>query len=347
MYRKPLFLIVIIPFTFLTVRAQDDPYSLLTEPYNERPLTLHQGQLQINGGYQLGISAGYIDPDGEKVDLRDNGTAVAGHRFLFDIRLGILEFLEFGASMNYETRGVRGQTLNIISGSNLKVVTNLNEYSGFNDLDLSLTARLPIDYKNYGFALTGLLSLPTAKHEPDEPSHYIEEVLPDGSWTNVHYVFNENNGVGVLSAGAGARAKLAFGDFALFLEGLYRHPLQEGESIYWTSFLDNEFSYEENPYAYLPRDFLYLSGMVNYQAVGWLNIFAGAQYQSETGGWFERGGVRYAYPGESILGLLTGLEIQVATHVRLFEYVHFPVSGQNVYSRFYIHTGLSYNLFTW
>lgn len=332
-------------FLFQGLQAQEDKYTLLTEPFNQRPVAMHKGQLQFNAGYRLAARTGLYDNAGEKIDLKEDGTAVAGHGYFFDLRFGILEFLEVAAEMNYLKQGIRGLTREYISNNDWLTVTELTEYKGFEDFLLSATLRLPFlpDFADLGF--TGFCSFPTAKHKPPRPGHTIEHTDPLQNWTTISYRHYEKNGSGTLFYGAGGTAKIRAGHFAAMFSGLYMTPAGETESTRWDADLTGStFTYTESTYSLKPPAELDINAAAHYQAAGWLNLFLGGEYYRTIGGWFEKYSQKYACPEMSLTALSAGFEIQVSPRLRLLEYARFPVGGRNTYSSFIIHTGLSYNL---
>ena len=63
-----LFCIVLIPFIPIncqTTSQGTDKYTLLTMPYNKRPLSLYRGQFQANAGYKFAVNGRSYDSNGD------------------------------------------------------------------------------------------------------------------------------------------------------------------------------------------------------------------------------------------------------------------------------------------
>jgi len=345
---RPGFLITIcfLPLNFgfsQSVESNRDTYSILTEPYNERPLNLHRGQLQANLGYMLAIRTRSYDAGGARISLSEDGRASVIHTFPLDIRYGILEFLEVGARINYSKQGIREQTRTYISGGDYININELNEYKGFSDLEIWGGMRLPIQYNIFDFAIRGGVSFPTANHRPDKPSHTIEP-LEDQSYS-IQYHYNHKNGNGVMQYLVSALFKLRLNRFSIIGNGIFYIPSGEGESIQWNERLENnQFVYEEVPYTYYLSRSLDFNGEIHFQALGWLDIFLGGQYFSNNGGWTEQYGDQYALPERRLVYIQPGLEIQVSPLIRLNQEIGFPVSGKNTDAPFFINISLSFNM---
>lgn len=349
LYKIIYALAIILPISGTLASAQtgeggQDKYTLLTEPFNLRPLNMHKGQWQINTGYSLGVRTKTYDSAGEKISLDTDGTASVKHSFMFNIKYGILEYLEVGAGMNFYKQGIRGKTSNYFSGLDYIVTNELSEYNGFEDLHLHASLSLPLDIDLIDFAVEGGLSLPTARHEPDKPSHTFIYYEYQSYTFNYHY--NYNNGLGVKTWDITASLKLSLNNISLIATGSYNVPFEEGESCYWDeSFETDRFEYEKIPYSYLTPEYLSVSSEIHYQAIAWLDVFAGYDYRRSNGGWFEWYGDKYAEPEVRTSYINTGVEIQVSPIIRLYEKAGFSIGGKNADGPFYILTSLSINMF--
>lgn len=341
-------LLILICLPLVQGNAQDDKYSLLTEPFVERPVSMHRGQLQVNGAYQLSVTSGYFENNSEKSDLVEDGRAAVGHRYDFNIHFGILEYLEVGAEMNYFMQGIRSESITYFDLFATRTVTEMTEWNGLEDLVLSATLSLPFEIDMFDLGITGFYSIPVAEHDPPEPEHSYMALDPDGTSNVIEYHFMEKNGIGVPRFGAGGIMKLRLPPFAIQAGGSIMLPQREGETLYWDSELaDGEFLYNSTEYPYLPQRKINGSVTVHTQPVGWLQLFTGVNYLWKTGGWFEQHNQRYAYPEFRNLSLVTGFEIMASPKLRIHEYAGFPLYGKNGYADFYIYTGLSFNLITY
>lgn len=340
----PILFLVIWGLHFQGASGQEDKFTLLTEPFNLRPVSMHRGQFQFNAGYRLAIRNAQFDADGEKIGLKEDGSAVVGHTYFFNLHFGIFEFLEFGAEMNYLKQGVRGQTREYLSGNDILTVTELTEYKGMEDLFLSLTLRLPFLPEMIDLGLTGFYSLALAEHQPDRPGHAFEVVSAASNWNAIRYRYNNRNGNGVSYFGGGGTLKIRGSMFAFQASGSMQAPAGETNSVRWISWLNGtDFEYTSSEYALRPPVNLFVDAGIHIQAAGWLDLFLGGAFDQTTNGWYEALGQKYTLPETSVITLQTGFEIQVSPSLRLLEYAVFPISGKNTYASFAIHTGLSYN----
>lgn len=340
-----LFLISI--FTMLATAQEsdrsNDKYSILTEPFNLRPINMHRGQLQISTGYKLSVRTRSFDSMGEVISLQEDGSASIQHKNIFYVKYGILEFIQVGARMNYYKQGIRGETRNYLSGINYITVNELNEYKGFEDLFIHASVSLPLIVKNFDFALTGGVSLPTARHEPAEPSH---EAINLGFASYIYnYQYNNRNGMGVSVWKGLADIKLTLNKFTIASTALLSKPAKEGQSFYWTEYYENsEFYYEQTDYSYLLQDNFSFYTSLHYQAVGWLDTFLAYDYTKSTGGWVEQYDYKFERPEMKLSYLQLGFEIQLSPLLRLNEIAGFAIGGKSSDASFYILTSLSINI---
>ena len=81
--KKPVNIVIVIALLLfpLTGLCQGDSYSLLTERYIDRPLSMHRGQLQWNSGYEFSSLNKLYDINGASLDLDEEGLASAQHLF--------------------------------------------------------------------------------------------------------------------------------------------------------------------------------------------------------------------------------------------------------------------------
>lgn len=340
-------LIIFIFISLTDCRAQEgsgpDKYTLLTEPFNIRPINVHKGQFQFNAGYRMSIRTKYYDSSGEAMGLAEDGSASIQHSYLLSLKYGVLEFFELGAEMNYHKKGIREATENFLSGMDIVTVNTLKEYNGFEDLYLYGSLGLPFDVDIVDFTLKGGISLNTAKHKPDKPDHTYD-YFGLGSYTfNYHYI--NNNGTGTPVWKAGADLQLAFNKVTLYTTALFSSPLKEVQSYYWSEFFENgDFIYTSHDYSFLPQESLNIYASLHYQALNWLDLSLALNHFKSTGGWISYNDVKYSVNDLVLDNLELGLEIQVSPLIRLYEVAGFTVGGQNADAPFYIMTSLSFNI---
>jgi hypothetical protein len=341
-------LIWLSPVNCQTSSKTRDKFTLLTMPYNQRPLSLYKGQFQANAGYKFAIMARTYDKDGNLVILKKKGTASVYHYYFLELKYGILNFLEFSAETNYLKHGIRSPSEEYISLSNDISVNTLNTVKGFGDILLLLSLRLPIEYKWFDFGIRGGMYLPTAKYEPPKPSHTITNVSAVASNTfTVNYQYNNKNGYGVPVYLLSAAAKFTLSKFSLETDFIYREPLKEGKKVRWDEALtvSKTFDYYSKPYQFLLNRTMDINAALHFQAAGWLDIGINSNYFMSNGGWTEYWGNKYKNRDEYLFTLEPGLEIQISPALTIYEVAGFPLFGKNIDAPFYLFMTISYNLF--
>ena len=322
-----------------------DKYTLLTMPYNQRPLTLYKGQLQINAGYRLAVRTKTYDENGNRISLKEDGSASIIHTCPVEIKYGIADFLEIGAGSYYLRNGIRSETSSTLSGAGMITANTLNEYRGFGDLSFAAALRLPLEYKSWDLSLRGGIILPLAEHKPSQPTHSITDYTSPNTY-NVNYQFNNNNGNGVPIYFVSTAAKVTFSKFSLEAGGCYRFPAKEGESIRWGwTLYGSTFSYYNNPYNYLTDRSLTINGSTHYQAAGWFDIFVTSYYFKSSSGWTEYFENKYANPEASLFTIEPGFELQISPSLTIYQYAGFQLAGTNSDAPFYLLTTISFNSF--
>ncbi|MCX6334962.1 MAG: hypothetical protein NT092_11770 [Bacteroidia bacterium] len=323
-----------------------DKYTLLTMPYNQRPLTLYRGHFQVNAGYKFAVRARTFDKNGDLIVLKDEGTASVFHYYFLQMKYGITNFLELSVETNYLKHGVRSLTTEYYSLTDNITVNSLTTKKGMGDLLLLGTARLPITYKWFDFALKGGMFVPTAKYEPLKPTHTVTSVTAVNTFT-VNYHYNNTNGYGVPVYILGAGAKFSFSKLSLETDFSFRSPVKEGENIRWNETLTTAktFTYSNKSYKYLLDNTVEFNASLHFQATGWFNIELNSNYSKSKGGWTENLGNKYRNPEEYLFSLEPACEIQISPALKIYELAGFPLLGKNRDAPFYIFITLSYNLF--
>jgi hypothetical protein len=326
-----------------------DKYTLLTMPYNQRPLALYRGQFQANAGYKFAIRARTYDKDGNLVILKDNGTASVYHYYYLNIRYGITNFLELSAETNYIKKGVRSPAEKYYStAADVISVNTVTETKGIGDVLLLGTLRLPITYKWFDFAARGGMFLPTSKYETPVPTHTVTNVsLTAANTYTVNFHYNNANGFGVPVYLLSAATKFSLSKFSLEADFSYMDPVKEGKNIRWDEALtvSKTFDYYSKPYQFLLNRTIEVNAALHYQATGWFNIEINTNYHRSEGGWTEYWGKKYKNPEEHLFTLEPAMEIQISPAITVYEITGLPLSGKNMDAPFYLFITLSYNLF--
>lgn len=343
-----IIILLVIPFTLITGQQEKqarDKFTLLTMAYNQRPLLLYKGQLQINTSYRFAARTKSFDADGNKISLKDYGSASMIHTYIYELKYGVTDFLEFGVDSYFLRNGIRSQSSSTLSGSNTITSNRLDEYKGFGDITLNIALRPPLEYRFFDFSLKGGITLPSAKNEPEKPSHSITDYSSPDNFT-INYQYNYKNGIGVPMYNLSASGKITFSRISLEARGYYRFPSKSDESLRWSwTRMGSTFTYYQSPFTYLPDRTLTINGSVHYQAAGWLDLFIGGYLNKNSSGWTEYNGEKYSNPETSLITLEPGFELQIAPSLTIYQYAGFQLSGMNCDAPFYILTTLSFNMF--
>jgi len=338
-------LVCFIPAKSQTGSKPRDKFTLLTMPYNKRPLTLYRGQFQANAGYKFAVRSHSFDNNGDVIDLKENGNSSVLHYYYLDLKYGLFNFIELGAEVDYLKRGIRKESITYMESTGDITFNELSEYKGMGDLFLYTSLRLPFEYKWFDFRLSGGMFIPTAKFEPEEPTHTITDMIDLYNYT-INYHFNNRNGFGVPLYRISAEAKISFSKFTFETGFNFRDPLKEGTNIRWDQTLANgSFSYTNRPYQYLPDRTIMFNASIHYQAAGWFNIYLNGSYLGTSGGWTDFWDLKYSNPEIHLLTIEPGYELQISPSLTLYQIAGISLFGKNSEAPFYLITTLSYNIF--
>ena len=342
-------------FAAADIHGQDpgssrDPYVLLTMPYNQRPLNLYKGQLRFDAGYKFAVRAMSFDVNGNRVNLKENGTGSVYHYYFAEMRYGLTDFIELGASTNYLRRGIRDATSKTVSVNTASVdtvtVNKLTESKGMGDLFLYTSFRLPIEYRYFDFSITGGLFLPTANYKAKQPTNTVQTSLAASNTYTVDLHYNLTNGYGVPVYYIGSSLKAGFRKLTIEADWSFTTPVKEGTSIRWDEMLiEKVFTYSDKSYRYLLSNSFNTDVSVHYQATGWFNVFINGSFYNTKGGWTEYWGNKYLNTGKSLVNIEPGFELQVSPGITIYQVAGFPLRGKNNDAPFYLFTTLNYSLF--
>lgn len=327
-----------------------DKYTLLTMPYNMRPLTLYRGQFQANAGYKFAVRTQSYNADGEVVLLKNNGTGSVYHYYFVDIRYGLTNFIELAAETNFIRRGVREESSTYVS-ANLTAtdritVNKLSEVKGMGDILLLATFRPPMQYKWFDFSTTGGIFLPSSKYEPPKPTHTVQTSLVSANSYTVNYHYNYTNGYGVPVYLVAASLKLNIKKFTVETDFAFRTPQKEGNNIRWEeSLVDKAFSYYDKTYKYLLSNSYTLNTSVHYQATGWFDLNLNGSFGKTKGGWTEHWGKKYINPETMLLCIEPGFELQISPRMTICQVAGFPLKGKGSDAPFYLFTTVRFSNF--
>lgn len=329
-------------------------YSLLTKPYNERSLQLYRGQLQFNTGFELGVRTRIFDHNGTNIRDKSDGVTSVNYLFPFEIRYGITDFVEIEASTSYSRTGIPDKTISYILPGYMLDIYSLNELRGMADLLVSVSLRLPFEYKHADFSLGGGVFLPTAKHRPEQPHHTLinqELEMTDGTYKTIQYTVKywhiQPNGLGVPVYRLTASGKIGYQKLSLHVNSAFRFPAKIGKNIRWSQSMDDtgNFSYESEKYDYLPDRTVDITAIAHYQINGWFDIHLSGSTFWSSKGWTEYSNKKFANREQQLYIIEPGFAIQVSPSLTLYQSITFPLSGKNIDGRFGVSIKASFNVF--
>jgi hypothetical protein len=336
------FVILNLYISDMEVFTQDKLVSFLTEPFSERPLTLHQGQFSFQTGYEFSVLNKKYTNTGELIILKEEGSAAVKHSIPFKVEFGLLEHLQFSAGINYASSGLRSLNRTIFGYETYLDIYELTDVKGPDQLSLGLILRAPTGIDHFDISVSGGLNIPVSDNKPDQPDHsYFES----GGSAVLNYHYHEKFSTGIKSAEAGATIKYRNPHFSLLGRYTFGSGLEDGTSIYWNSLLDfGKFQYTSQQYNFNIGQYYTWEGLVSYQAIKWANFqFFLNGFQSKNG-WSNQSGLKIGYPEMSVIYAGVGYEIQVAPHLRLSQQLHIPLSGNSYSASTIFTTGIIFNL---
>ena len=331
------------------IRQPQDKFTLLTMPYNSRPLTLYRGQFQALAGYKFSVRTQSYNSDGDKIMLKDNGTGSVYHYYFVDLKYGLLNFIELAAETNFLRRGIRDEsqtyTATDLPASERVSVNKLTEVKGMSDILLKATVRPPINYRWFDLSATGGIFIPSVDYKPKEPTHKLTNITAPDSYT-VNYRYNYRNGYGVPVYLVSAAIKMGYEKISGEASWSFRSPVKEGENIRWDETLvDKVFSYTDDSYLFLLSDSHSFDVSLHYQATGWFDIYLDGNFQKSAGGWTEYWGNKYRNPETRLVLIEPGFELQISPSLKIYQVAGFPLMGKSSDASFYLFTTVSFSFF--
>lgn len=333
-----------------TINQGRDKYTLLTMPYNLRPLTLYKGQIQVNAGYKFAVRTQMYNSDGNKIILKNKGTGSVYHYYFVDLRYGLTNFIEIGAETSFIRRGVRSEsetfTASALSTSDRISVNKLTEVKGLGDILFTTNIRPPMQYKWFDISLTGGLFLPSSKYEPQKPTNTVITTNAVTNSYTVNYHYNYKNGYGVPVYLISVSLKTSIRKFSAEADWTFKTPVKEGKNIRWEETLvDKVFSYFDKSYMYLLSNSFALNTSLHFQATGWFDINLNGCFQKTKGGWTEYWGNKYINPETKLVILEPGFELQISPRLKIYQVAGFPLKGRNSDAPFYLFTTIRFSNF--
>jgi hypothetical protein len=354
-YISALLFFALIPLVTVagqTIKQSGKKFTLLTMPYNMRPLTLYRGQLQVNGGYKFAVRTQSYNSEGDIVFLRNKGTGSVYHYYTMELRYGLTNFLELGAETNFIRRGVRDESTTYVATTSTTTdrvsVNKLTEVKGMGDILLLASLRPPVSYRWFDINVTGGMFLPSSKYQPAKPTNTVTSISSTASSNiyTVNYHYNYTNGYGVPVYLLSASLKMSLKKFSVSADWSMRDPVKEGKNIRWEETLaDKKFSYYDKTYQYLLSTCYNLNTSIHYQATGWFDVYLNGSIQKSKGGWTEYWGNKYKNPEAQLITLEPGFELQISPSLTISQVAGFPLKGKNSDAPFYIFTTIRFSNF--
>jgi hypothetical protein len=332
-------------FLFINSFCQPgDKYSLLTQRYVERPLAMYKGQLQFTTGYEFSIISKKYDPDGEKIDLSQEGSVAARHMFPFTLKAGLLDYIQLTVATNYASMGVRSQNITTGSLGARLYQSEVKRYRGFDDLYLGMDLSAPFKTPFISWIVTAGIHFPVFNHEPDKPSHIYEIIDATTGSADLRYRHNLKFGSGIPLGLIGSSIKFRVEKFSLAGSFHYLGGMKEGESSDWNfRLVNNRFEFEKESYQYHPGNQASYSGEIAFQAISWFTVIGAFGGYQKKGGWSNVTGKKVSYYDESLNRISIEFEILVSPILRIEQHMILPVSGKNINGQWIFMTGISVN----
>ncbi len=311
----------------------------------DRRFTLYKGQMRVEGTYEFFVFKSQYDEDGNKELLSTTGESSNLHALNANIRYGIIDYLDAELKLKFKSMNYRGEPVYIVGAPSptRELYTDVTT-SGFDDLYIGVNGRAPIPDNKIDVGGSFGVYLPTANSGPDQPQHLFTS---SGSGDVVNYYYKENWGYGVLSTYYKGFVKYRFENIALSAAFESRVPSGESDHQTWYSRLNttNEFEYSSEQYKYQVPQKNQFDFQIEYQLYKWVNLFLDVSFYSSSGGWTEVSGNKVALPDEKLSVINPGYEVLISNKLWLRQGIVFPISGQNIFAPFSIHTTFYYNLF--
>lgn len=321
---------------------------LMRERSIDRPITLHKGQLRIEGGYGLSAITKRFDDDGDKINLRDEGLSYVRHTWYVDLRYGIVENLHIQVSTNYRRQAQRIQQLLTVNASEFTELFEIQNRTGLEDLVVTLSGRAPLKTKMVDLVATGGIYLPLGQTQSGKPEHSIsvDDSSPGITFRNITYRYYSNWGNGSPMATFGGTVKVRTKDFAFTGSVLYDQSLGEGEETSWQhQLVNNKFEYQRETYTYQSPNRISFTAEIERQLAPWFDLSLIFQSEQSKGGWDEGNGIKYSRPEANLYTFNPGYEILVTPKIWLRQRLGVTLAGKNVEAPFSIYTSLVYNFF--
>lgn len=322
---------------------------LLYERTMDRPLTLHQGQLRVNGNFELSIFNKRFNNNGDVVKLSDEGITKVRQALVLDVKYGFNDFVQVNLQVASRSESQRGNEYDVITSTESISIHNETVTKGLDDILLTADLRAPLKTKKIDLVVTAGSTFPTAKNQPDQPEHSIQYLKYDNStsgYTRLIYHNNNHWGNGVPIVVIGLRGKARAKKWAYSGSIEYHRPTSQSQGKSWKyQVYGSAFQYYPIDYTYQVPDQLMTSVEAEHQVLPWIDTFLGFDFTNRNGGWTTQTEQKVALGNAKLFGLHGGLEILITHRLWMRQLITYSLSGTNTFAPFTIYTTLNYNLF--
>jgi hypothetical protein len=329
----------------LTLHGQSIKDSILIRERSiDRPVTLHQGQVRVSGGYRLSAVAKSFDENGEGIKLSENGTAYVRHESDLDIRYGILDNLQINIAARYNSQAQRKEQVLTTQtfGPSIEIF-EVHKKTGLEDLLIAVSSRAPFTSRAMDIVATGGIYIPIGT-TGKKPDHSVED-LQEG-WRTITYRYNSSWRKGAPVLILAGLFKYRTRNYAFTPSVTYQHPLKESVGSRWRhQVVNNVFEYEQQPYTYQIPSYLGLSLEAERQLAPWFDLTLLFSADIFSGAWEEAGGIKIKKPDAQYFSFNPGYEILITPKIWLRQRLFVGVAGKNIEGPFGVYTSLVYNFF--
>jgi hypothetical protein len=342
--RKFILLLVSELLLGFTLWAQSSADSIImNERSIDRPITLHKGQVRIEGAYTLAAVTRRFDGNGDVVKLRDEGKSYVRHEWFVDIKYGIFENLHINLATQYKSQAQRMEQVYVVNYFDFTEIFEIRKKTGIEDLLVAISGRAPFTPKTLDLVLTSGIFLPLGNDEDDKPRHSFEAAEDRNRIT---YRYNKHWGSGAPILTTGATVKVRGKYSAITGSAWYNHPLSESENVRWQhQLVNNSFQYRSLRYKYQLPNTLGLQLEYERQLSPWFDLSLVVYTERTKGGWEEISEEKVSNPALGFLSFNPGYELLITPKIWLRQRLVVPISGKSIEAPFSIHTSLVYNFF--
>lgn len=309
----------------------------------DRPITLHKGQLRIEGGYALSAVTKRFDGNQNIIRLRNEGISFVRHVFFTDVKYGILENLHISFATQYNSQTQRNEQVIVQTINGVYSFSEIYKKQGIEDMLISIAGRAPFFPKSIDLIVFAGIGLPMGSDQDQIPKHSVDFESGYPSYT---YRFYPSWGKGSLFINAGGAFKYRGKNSAVSIYSIYDYPLKESTNLIWQhQLINNRFHYQSQSYSYMPSGILKSWLELERQLAPWFDLSLIIHTVLSNGGWQEVAGIKVTNAAMQLVQICPGYEILVTPKIWLRQRACFSLAGQSSEGPFTISTSLVYNFF--